>query len=260
MVVSVGSHINEYTVIETLYNHDHLDIFEVVDIQQKRHVLKMYKKEISPRADQIEEASINRFLWHGIRCAVHNDECIAKKDYFNLKGSDESSRAGPVRRQIGGIVRTPMPCEQSREEEDEEEEDEDDDEDEEDEDEEDDEDEDEDEDAQDSEEGEESEDDEELSPVVHIVTPGDSDRPRPILLHGNGTHQRESSRVNIQSPVQKAFHLRHRDLPRTPMPGVLRTDDPSETQRSIDQEKCRFQLKMISSSMLKRRSAKSMAM
>lgn len=252
MVVSVGSHINGYTVIEALYNRDHLDIFEVVDIQQKRHVLKMYKEEVSPRAAQIEETSINRFLWHGIRCAVHSDECIAKKDYFNMKGSDESSRAGPVRRQSGGIVRTPMPCEQSSEEED----DEDDDEDEED----DDDDDDEDEDAQESEESEESEDDDELSPVVHIVTPGESDRPRPILLHGNGTHQGESSRVNIQSPVQKAFHSRHRDLPRTPMPEVLRTDDPSETQRCIDQEKCRFQLKMISSSMLKRRSAKSMAM
>lgn len=258
MVVSTGSQINEYTVVKVIYSHDSLDIMDVVDGAQNLHVLKMYKGATHSQDYGLEEGSIKCFVWEGMKCVIQSDECLSKEDYFNLKDCDGSKKAGPVRKQSGGIVRTPMPCQQSSGD-DEDDYDDDDDEDE-DEDDDDDQFENEEDDEDDEEDEQESEDEGELSPVVHVIERGIGQKPRPILLHGPETSPRISSHVNIQSPVQKAFHSRHRDLPRTPMPDAVRTDNWNENERGVDQEKCRFQLKMISSSMLKRRGAKSMAM
>lgn len=238
MVLCVGSEIDEFTVTEVLYNHEHLNIYEVVDTNRGKHVLKMYK--VNGSVPDSQEGIVKCFRWAGCECVVQGDGDTGKKDYFKLG----CGRVRPVcaGKQSGGIVRTPMPCGPETEEEDDDEEGSEDDDDEE----------------EDDDDADDDDDNDEF--VETCQNTGCCDKLRPILLHDTDTVQSNVNHVYIQSPVQKAFHASHKHWPRTPTPGIVRTDENGMTQRNIDNGRCHFQLKMISSSMLKRRGAKSMAM
>lgn len=272
-VLAIGTHVDAYTITKILYDRIHLDIYEVKDQRGELQVLKLYKNQNTTDIHEDGNNVVNSFVWNHMKCLIYATKS-GNYDYFSISsnGTPNSERAGTIKKQSSWIVRTPMPFRENKNESDEDEdEDHDEDEDEGDEDE----DEDEngyeyesgyDEEADDSDENDEdsvialSNSEDEKSDVDNKV---DNDSIVSILLHEKPV-KASSCHINILSPIQRAFHSTHKAIRRTPIPDSTETHNmdihPSQHEQARNNSGCNFELKMVASSMLKRREAKSLAM
>lgn len=278
-VLTIGSHVDAYTITKILYHRIHLDIYEVTDHRGEFHILKLYKNALPTDVHEDGNDVVSSFVWNHMKCLIYATKS-GDYDYFSISSNGNTSsleRAGTMKKQSNWIVRTPMPFRNNMNESDED--------DDEDEEEEDDDDEngygygheyDEEADESDDDDDEEDEDEDsiitfsnsenEKSSASDADNKIDNDSIVSILLHDKPV-KKSSCHINILSPVQRAFHSTHKAIRRTPIPDFTETHNmdvyPSQLQKH-EQERnnsgCNFELKMVASSMLKRREAKSLAM